>query len=160
MRVSKENTILSEMFLLQYVFVEQWAFEILDGPKFDDRNFLARPRTFATTDSCRWSLLCAVVPTFEAMRLGIVLRRRLLQQFFQVICSWKIFSRSGPFETLHTPYSTHSDRSDLLPYPAALGMASTVTSSLTTCCCESRTLIFIPAAELELCPPEKTRAFL
>ena len=50
MRLSKENTILSEMFLLRYVFVEQWAFEILDGPKCDDRNFLVLPRTFATTD--------------------------------------------------------------------------------------------------------------
>ena len=51
MRLSKENTISSKMFLLRYVFVEQWAFEIWDGPKCDDRNFLVLPRTFATTDS-------------------------------------------------------------------------------------------------------------
>ena len=51
MRLSKENIILSIMFLLRYVFVEQWAFEILDGPKCDDRNFLVLPRTFATTDT-------------------------------------------------------------------------------------------------------------
>ena len=50
MRLSKENTISSKMYLLRYVFVEQWAFEILNGPKCEDRNFLVLPRTFATTD--------------------------------------------------------------------------------------------------------------
>ena len=88
MRLSKENTILSKMFLLRYVFVEQWAFEILDGPKCDDRNFLVLPRTFATTDiqSCiTWLTFLTLAVSYLSTDLGNVCVSKFIIHSFKLM---------------------------------------------------------------------------